>query len=43
MTLEDVRPFIEARPAGDLARRLVPDFPGHTAAGFPSAWLEPLR
>ncbi len=43
MTLDDVRPFIEGRPAGDLARRLVPDFPGRTAPGFPPAWLEPLR
>jgi glutathione S-transferase len=43
MTLEDVEPFIEGRPAGDLARRLVPDFPGHTAPGFPPKWLEPLR
>jgi glutathione S-transferase len=42
MTLEDIRPFIEGRPAGDLARRLVPDFPGHTPAGFPADWLVPL-
>ena len=34
--------FIADRPAGDLARRLVPDFPGHVPASFPSAWLEPL-
>ena len=43
MTLDDVKPFIEGRPAGDLARRLVPDFPGHTPAGFPPQWLAPLR
>jgi glutathione S-transferase len=43
MTLDDVRPFIEGRPAGDLARRLVPDFPGHTPAGFPPQWLAPLQ
>ncbi|CAN5602974.1 hypothetical protein BH10ACT11_BH10ACT11_19540 [soil metagenome] len=43
MTLEDLRPFIEGRPSGDLAKRLVPDFPGHTPAILPAAWLEPLR
>jgi glutathione S-transferase len=42
MTMADLRPFIADRPAGDLARRLVPDFPGHTPASFPPAWLEPL-
>lgn len=42
MTLEDLCPHIESRPAGELARRLVPDFPGHTPPGFPAAWLEPL-
>ena len=36
MTMEDLRPFIESRPAGELARRLVPDFPGHTPPGFPA-------
>jgi hypothetical protein len=40
--MADLRPFIADRPAGDLARRLVPDFPGHTPASFPPAWLEPL-
>jgi len=43
MTLDDLRPFIEDRPAGRLAHRLDPDFPGRTPAGFPAAWLEPLR
>jgi glutathione S-transferase len=42
MTLDDLRPHIEPRPAGGLARRLVPDFPGHTPPAFPAAWLEPL-
>lgn len=42
MTLEDVRPFIADRPAGELARRLAPDFPGHTPPGFPAKWLMPL-
>jgi glutathione S-transferase len=42
MTLDDVRPFIAERPAGELARRLVPGFPGHTPPGFPASWLAPL-
>lgn len=33
MTLNDLRPAIEARPAGQLALRLFPDFPGDTPAG----------
>lgn len=42
MTLEDLRPAIEGRPAGTLAQRLVPDFPGHAPAVLPVAWLKPL-
>lgn len=43
MTLEDLRPFIEGRPCGELAMRIVPQFPGRTPAILPDAWLEPLR
>jgi glutathione S-transferase len=43
LTLEDLRPAIESRPAGALAKRLVPNYPGHTAPILPAAWLEPLR
>jgi glutathione S-transferase len=43
MTLDDVRPFIENRPAGELAVRLVADFPGEVAPILPPEWLEPLR
>ncbi len=43
MTLDDLRPTIEQRPAGELARRLMPDFPGKAAPVLPAAWLEPLR
>jgi glutathione S-transferase len=43
MTLDDVRPAIEARPAGELARRVVPEFPGRVGPVFPAPWLEPLR
>jgi glutathione S-transferase len=43
MTLEDLRPAIESRPAGALAKRVVPDYPGKTPPILPAAWLEPLR
>lgn len=43
MTLADLRPAIENRPAGALARRIVPDYPGHMPPVLPPAWLEPLR
>jgi glutathione S-transferase len=34
MGLGDLRPLIEARPSGQLARRLFPDFPGDAAQGM---------
>lgn len=43
MTLDDVRPAIEGRPAGELAMRLVPDFPGKAPPVLPAEWLEPLQ
>jgi glutathione S-transferase len=43
LTLEDLRPAIENRPAGQLAKRIVPGYPGHTPPSLPAAWLEPLR
>jgi glutathione S-transferase len=43
MTLDDLRPAIEARPAGALAKRVVPNYPGHTPPILPAAWLEPLN
>ena len=43
MTLDDLRPAIEGRPAGELAKRVVPDYPGHAPPILPAAWLEPLR
>ena len=40
LTLGDVAPLIDARPAGALARRHFPDFPGHVAPGtLPADWL----
>lgn len=43
MTLDDLRPAIEARPAGELARRVVPDYPGRMPPILPPEWLAPLR
>jgi glutathione S-transferase len=43
LTLDDLRPAIEGRPAGELAKRVVPDYPGHTPPSLPSAWLAPLQ
>lgn len=43
MTLDDLRPAIENRPAGALAKRVVPDYPGKTPAILPPAWLQQLR
>jgi glutathione S-transferase len=43
MTLDDLRPAIESRPAGALAKRVVPDYPGKTPPILPPAWLQQLR
>jgi glutathione S-transferase len=43
MTVQDLRPAIEPRPAGQLALRVAPDYPGEMAPILPAAWLEPLR
>lgn len=43
MTLEDLRPAIEGRPAGALAKRVAPSYPGRTPPILPPAWLHPLR
>ena len=43
MTVDDLRPAIEERPAGQMALRAIPDFPGHAPPVLPPAWLEPLR
>lgn len=43
MTFDDLRPFIEARPCSELAKRIVPDFPGRTPPVFPAEWLSGLR
>ena len=43
MTFDDLRPSIEGRPCGEMAMRIVPDFPGRTPPVFPSEWLAGLR
>ncbi len=43
LTMVDLKPFIEGRPAGDLAKRVVPDYPGHMPPILPAEWLAPLR
>jgi glutathione S-transferase len=43
MTLDDLGPSIARRPAGRLAMRVVPDYPGKAAPILPPQWLEPLR
>jgi len=43
MTLDDLRPAIENRPAGALANRVVPNYPGKMPPVLPAEWLVPLR
>jgi glutathione S-transferase len=43
MTLDDLSPHIAARPAGELALRAIPVFPGEAPPVLPPAWLEPIR
>ena len=40
---EDLAPFVEGRPAADLARRVAPGYEGHIKQVIPAQWLEPLR
>jgi glutathione S-transferase len=43
MSFDDLRPFVEARPCGEMAKRVVTDFPGRTPPIFPAEWLDALR
>jgi glutathione S-transferase len=43
MLTDDLRPFIEGRPAAAYARRVAPDYQGHIPASLPDEWLAPLR
>jgi glutathione S-transferase len=39
MSHDDLRPYIEERPVGRLARRLAPGYPGRMPPVFPADWL----
>lgn len=43
LTLDDLKPAIEGRPAAELAKRVVPGYPGRMPPVLPADWLEPLR
>ncbi len=43
MTLQDLRPAIATRPAGEHSKRFAPGYPGDVPPIFPAEWLEPLR
>jgi glutathione S-transferase len=43
MTMQDLRPLIEGRPAGRLAKRVQPEIAGDFPPVLPPAWLQPLR
>jgi glutathione S-transferase len=44
LTLDDLVPLIDGRPAGELARRVFPDWPGRAPAGaLPAEWLAAAR
>jgi glutathione S-transferase len=43
MTLQDLRPAIASRPAGEHSKRFVPEYPGDVPPVLPREWLEPLR
>lgn len=36
---DDLRPIIEARPAGGLVRRIAPGYPGRMPPVFPAEWI----
>lgn len=43
MSFDDLRPAIESRPAGKLALRVVPEYPGTIPPVLPAEWLEPFH
>jgi glutathione S-transferase len=43
MTMQDLRPLIESRPAGELVKRVEPRIAGDFPPILPAAWLEPLK
>jgi glutathione S-transferase len=44
LTVGDLQPLLEGRPAEELARRCFPDYAGEVPAGaFPASWVPPPR
>lgn len=43
MLFDDIGPYVEGRPAADLARRVAPDYVGQLGTVIPSEWMAPLR
>lgn len=43
ITVDDLQRAIEGRPAGKLAMRIAPEFPGRLPPVFPGDWLAGLR
>jgi glutathione S-transferase len=44
LTVGDLQPLLEGRPAEELARRWFPDYAGEVPAGaFPASWVPPPR
>jgi glutathione S-transferase len=39
MTVSELQDYVELRPAGQLSRRLLPDYPGRSAGILPPEWL----
>jgi len=40
---DDLTPFVEGRPAAELARRVFPDYVGHLGPVVPEDWMDDLR
>jgi glutathione S-transferase len=43
LSFEDLRGLVENRPAEELARRILPDYPGPIASSLPRDWLPTAR
>jgi glutathione S-transferase len=42
LVMEDLRPAVEGRAAAELARRILPDYPGSLPAVLPPGWAQPM-
>jgi glutathione S-transferase len=41
LVMDDLRPAVEGRPGAELARRILPDFPGNLRSVLPPGWAAP--